>query len=69
MRLTTLNKVKGYYMEKIAEFGDYTSQQMEDFIVGIESIDYDDEEYSDIEKIMPREYRDEVVAWLREEYL
>ena len=69
MRLTTLNKVKGFYMEKIAELGDYTSQQMEDFIAGIESIDYDDEENSDIEEIMPREYRNEIVAWLRAEYV
>jgi len=68
MRLTTLNKVKGYLMTKISAT-EFTPQQMEDFIAGIEAIDYDDEEYSDIEENLPREYRDEIVAWLREEYL
>ena len=68
MRLTTLNKVKGFFMTKISE-SEFTPQQMKEFIAGIETIDYDDEQYSNFEENLPREYRDEIVAWLREEYL
>ena len=68
MRLTTLNKVEGYFMEKISAT-EFTPQQMKDFIAWIEVIDYDDEQYSNFEENLPREYRDEIVAWLREEYL
>ena len=69
MRLTTLNKVKGYFMEKINSMGEYSKADMKTMIEGIESVDYDDEENSHIEEYLPREYRDEIVAWLREEYL
>ena len=68
MRPTSLNKVKGFFMTKISE-SEFTPEQMKEFIAGIETIDYDDEENSDIEEYLPREYRDEIVAWLRGEYL
>ena len=55
-------------MTKISET-EFTPEQMKEFIAGIETIDYDDEENSDIEEYLPREYRDEIVAWLRGEYL
>ena len=56
-------------MEKINSMGEYSKADMKTMIEGIESVDYDDEENSHIEEYLPREYRDEIVAWLREEYL
>ena len=64
-RLSTFNKVKSHWTNVMLEVApaDYES-----IITTIEGIDYTDENNS-YEVDCPEKYRDELVAWLREEYL
>ena len=75
MRLTTLNMLKSKFAAKLTEL-DLSKEDIENMIAGIESLDYNDPELIDPEtgvntsqENVPEEYRDELVAWLREEYL
>ena len=64
-RLSTFNKVKSHWTNIMLEVD---SADYESIITSIEGIDYTDENNS-YEVDCPEKYRDELVAWLREEYL
>ena len=69
MRLTTFNKIKSHWANKISSV-EYTSEDIENICTSIELLDYNDPTYTDLmEEVGPEEYRNELVAWLREEYL
>ena len=71
MRLTTLNLVKRYFNERIAELSGTEAEATPDLINGLitqlEEYDYAIDEHGMAEHC-PEEYRDEIVAWLRVEY-
>ncbi len=69
MRLTTFNKIKSHWANKLKDV-EYTSEDIENICNAISELDYNDPKYDDLmEEVGPEEYRDELVAWLREEYL
>ena len=72
MRLTTLNLVKRYFNEKIAEVkgteDEATPELINGLIKQLAEYDYANDEHGMAEHC-PEEYREEIVAWLREEYL
>ena len=69
MRLTTFNKIKSHWANKLKDV-EYTSEDIENICTAISELDYNDPTYDDLmEEVGPEEYRDELVAWLREEYL
>jgi len=67
-RLSTFNKVKSFWANKLGKRGDVSREDLEKFIAFWESADYT-KEGNQYFKECPEQYRDEFVAWLREEYL
>ena len=64
-RLSTFNKVKSHWTNYMAQA---YSEDYETIIASLETWDYTDEN-NRYEEDCPEKYRDELVAWLREEYL
>ena len=72
MRLSTLNLVKQHFSEKINELAGTEDEQTPELINGLitqlEEYDYDTDA-DGVSEHCPEEYRHEIVAWLRGEYL
>ena len=72
MRLSTLNLVKQHFSERINELAgtedEATPELINSMITQLEEYDYDTDEIG-ISEHCPEEYRHEIVAWLRGEYL
>ena len=68
MRLSTFNKVKSHWTNLFAKVDPDDTAMKESIIANLESWDYTDENNS-YEEDCPEEFRDELVAWLRGEYL
>ena len=67
-RLSTFNKVKSHWANQLGKPGDVSTEDMEKLIAFWESANYT-KEGNQYHKECPESYRDEFVAWLREEYL
>ena len=68
MRLSSFNKVKSHWTNLFTKVDPDDTAMKERIIANLESWDYTDENNS-YEEDCPEEFRDELVAWLRGEYL